>query len=58
MTGGRLGPYEIVGRLGSGGMGVMYRARDPRLNRDVAIKVLPDRVFQLGRRHLNVHSDI
>jgi len=40
--GSRLGPYEIIGRLGSGGMGVVYRARDPRLDRDVAVKVLPD----------------
>lgn len=38
--GARVGPYEIVGPLGSGGMGEVYRARDPRLNRDVAIKVL------------------
>lgn len=38
--GTRLGPYEIVGQIGVGGMGVVYRARDPRLERDLAIKVL------------------
>jgi eukaryotic-like serine/threonine-protein kinase len=38
----RLGPYEIVTRAGAGGMGEVYRAHDARLNRDVAIKVLPD----------------
>jgi serine/threonine protein kinase len=36
-----LGPYEILGPIGKGGMGVVYRARDPRLDRQVAIKLLP-----------------
>ncbi|MDX1503501.1 MAG: protein kinase, partial [Thermoanaerobaculia bacterium] len=40
--GSQLGPYEIVGLIGRGGMGVVYRAHDARLARDVAIKVLPD----------------
>jgi serine/threonine protein kinase/Tol biopolymer transport system component len=41
-SGTRLGPYEVLSTIGSGGMGEVYRARDTRLNRDVAIKVLPD----------------
>ena len=42
MSGTRLGPYEVVARIGAGGMGEVFRARDTRLNRDVAIKVLPE----------------
>lgn len=41
-AGTRVGPYEIVSAIGAGGMGEVYRARDPRLGRDVAIKALPD----------------
>ena len=45
LTGGtRLGPFEIVAPLGAGGMGEVYRARDTRLGRDVAVKILPSHI--------------
>ena len=40
-AGQKIGPYEVAGQIGAGGMGEVYKARDPRLGRDVAIKVLP-----------------
>ena len=45
-AGTRFGSFEILSLLGAGGMGEVYRSRDTRLNRDVALKVLPD-VFAL-----------
>src|SRR5689334_50690 len=61
--GARLGQYEIVSLIGAGGMGQVYRARDTRLNREVAIKVLPaalaeapDRLARFEREALTLAS--
>src|SRR5512140_577962 len=49
-TGTRLGAYEILGPLGAGGMGEVYRAKDLRLGREVAVKVLPAEVASSPER--------
>src|SRR5438094_7445125 len=49
-SGDRLGPYEILAPIGAGGMGEVYRARDPRLGRDVAIKVSAERFSERFER--------
>ena len=48
--GAQLGPYEILSPIGAGGMGEVYKARDPRLNRTVAIKILPPDIAEAERR--------
>ena len=56
-AGDHVGPYEVLGSLGAGGMGEVYRARDPRLGRAVAIKVLPESVSaDASRRHRFEHE--
>ena len=45
-SGDKLGPYEVLSPLGAGGMGEVYKARDTRLDRTVAIKVLPEHIAQ------------
>ena len=55
--GTKLGPYEIASTLGAGGMGEVYRARDTRLGRDVAIKVLPESVAKDADRLLRFEQE-
>jgi serine/threonine-protein kinase len=57
MIGQRIGPYDIAGKLGEGGMGEVYRARDTKLNRDVALKVLPDLVANDAERLARFHRE-
>src|ERR1700761_5569542 len=56
-SGTQLGPYEVISLLGAGGMGEVYRARDARLNRTVALKILPPQVAaDRGRRQRFEHE--
>jgi serine/threonine protein kinase len=54
--GARLGAYEVLSAIGAGGMGEVYRARDSRLNRDVALKIL-ERRYAFGNIVLNWHEE-
>src|SRR5262249_20515511 len=56
-TGTKLGIYEIIGSLGSGGMGEVYRARDANLKSDVAIKVLPESLSGGSGRVARLHRE-
>ena len=54
--GSKLGPYAILGPLGAGGMGEVYRATDTKLDREVAIKVLPAAVARDPERHRTIRA--
>ena len=56
-SGSRLGPYELQSRLGAGGMGEVYKARDTRLRRDVAVKILPESFAQDSDRLLRFEQE-
>ena len=55
--GAKLGPYEVLSQIGAGGMGEVYRARDPKLGRDVAIKVLPEAFARHAERMARARSE-
>src|SRR5689334_22334957 len=57
-AGSQLGPYEIVALIGAGGMGEVYRARDPRVGRDVAIKVSQERFSERFDREVRVIASL
>src|SRR5262252_6859651 len=57
VSGSKLGPYEIVSPLGAGGMGEVYRARDKRLDRDVALKMLPEAFADDAQRMLRFERE-
>ena len=52
-----VGSYRVIGHLGSGGMGEVYRARDPKLARDVALKVLPNELAADPQRRERFHQE-
>ncbi|HEX7578877.1 MAG TPA: protein kinase, partial [Thermoanaerobaculia bacterium] len=56
-SGTKLGPYEILAPIGAGGMGEVYRAKDNRLARDVAVKVLPEEFFEDEERRLRFERE-
>ncbi|HEV2104502.1 MAG TPA: serine/threonine-protein kinase, partial [Candidatus Eisenbacteria bacterium] len=55
--GTRIGPYEVVAPLGAGGMGEVYLARDPRLGRDIALKLLPETGLSDPERHVRLERE-
>src|ERR1700689_2544342 len=57
-AGSRLGPYEILAAIGKGGMGEVYRARDTRLNRDVAVKISSEHFSERFEREARVIASL